>query len=144
MFGSMLCLPVLHSHKRWAKEGNSVMSRGVVFPLILGTLTMGVAPQDGSWPLIHCQLHCLAASTSLPMNNCSSMRTALHGANSFKTPNRVDTCSRSIAARPPLFRGCVFVHKPLCAKLQNLFARSFLQSSSCASSLGTCRLWPTA
>ncbi len=64
MFGSVLCpvaghcspvlatsgLPVLHSHKRWAKGGNSVMSRGVVFPLILGALIMGVAPQDGSWP----------------------------------------------------------------------------------------------
>ena len=95
------------------------MCRGAVFPLILGTLIMGVAPQDGSWPLIHCQVHCLAASTRSPMNSCSSMRTALHGANSFITPNKVATCSRSIAALPPRFRGCVFVHKPLCAKLQN-------------------------
>ena len=45
------------------------MCRGVVFPLILGTLIMGMAPEDGSWPLIHCQVHCLVASTRLPMNS---------------------------------------------------------------------------
>ena len=79
--------------------------------------------------LTNCQMQwCLAASTRSPMNSCSSMRTALHGANLFSVHSR----------------GCVFAHKPVCAKLQNFTPPPTWREAETAklfflaSSLGTC------
>ena len=101
---------------------------GCGFSIDSWDLIMGVAPQDGPWPLIHCQVHCLAASTLFAHEQLQQHE------------NCTPWCQ---PARPPRFRGCVFVPGCRISQLRNLRGAFCKVLLARASSLGTCRLWPT-